>query len=210
MKKHFTIKKRKNQRNKRKNQRSTLRKRFSKTMRKHKRNNKTVYIRNKTKRLRKKHIFSRIYKGGDAQYPAVYGIDNKSVLYPISKYGITAGLPDPPIPSNGPFGNGPIGRDINSGKGMSSDNMLGEGTYFGTGGGSQGTIAPQSLVNLTRSLTGGVTEVLNGFGGYTNSDSLNPMPYNQPIGQQDTKYLRTNFPNVEESYNKADKYVSTF
>ena len=78
MKKHFTIKKRKNQRNKRKNQRSTLRKRFSKTMRKHKRNNKTVYIRNKTKRLRKKHIFSRIYKGGDAQYPAVYGIDNKS------------------------------------------------------------------------------------------------------------------------------------
>ena len=135
----------------------------------------------------------------------LYGIDNKSVLYPISPNGITAGLPDPPIPSNGPNGNGPIGRDINSGEGMS-----GKGMYLGSGGGNQSTLAPQSLVNLSRSLTGGVTEIFNGFGGYTNSDSLNPMPYDQPIGRQDIAYLRTNFPNVEQSYNKADERVSTF
>lgn len=179
--------------------RKSLHKRkFSKSVRnrnKSKRRSKSVLVRNnKTKKLYKKRNFSYVYRGGNgAQYPAVYGITNKSVLYPISPNGITVGLPDPPIPSNGPFGNGPVGRDIVSG------NML--------GGGSQSTLAPQSLVNLTRSLTGGVNEVLNGFGGYKNSDSLNPMPYAQPINQ-DIKYIRTNYPDLGKSYNNADNYVS--
>ena len=198
MKKYVTLKKRKNRR------RITLKKRFSKTM------CKTKKVYRKHRRNTTKRVFFRTHKrskkyrgGGGVQYPAVYGIDNKSVLYPISPNGITAGLPDPPIQSNGPNGNGPIGRDVNSGEGMS-----GKGMYLGSGGGSQGTFAPQPLVNLSRSLTGGVTEILNGFGGYTNSDNLNPMPYNQPIGHQDNVYLRTKYPNLEESYNKADKHVN--
>ena len=183
----------------RRNKSKTLHKRrFRKTVRRRS---------NKTKRLNKKRFFSRknkktrVYRGGNgAQYPAVYGIDNKSVLYPISPNGITAGLPDPPINSNGPFGNGPVGVDITSGEGMSG-NML--------GGGSQTTLAPQSLVNLTRSLTGGVTEVLNGFGGYTNSNSLNAMPYNQPTLDQNIKVIRGSYPDLGKSYKNADEYVST-
>ena len=189
----------------RRHKRRTLHKRkFSKTV--HKRSSRRMRMRskrNKTKRVNKKRKFFRVYRGGNgAQYPAVYGIENKSVLYPISPNGITAGLPDPPIPSNGPNGNGPIGRDIVSGESMS-----GKGMYLGSGGGSQSTLAPQSLVNLTRSLTGGVTEIFNGFGGYTNSDSLNPMPYSQPI-DQNVKYIRSNYPDLEKSYNKMDEKVS--
>ena len=169
---------------------------FSKTVRKQS---------NRTKRKRSNRNKNRklFFRGGGAQYPAVYGIDNKAVLYPISPHGITAGFFDPPIPSNGPDGNGPIGCDVVSGKSMS-----GKGTYLGSGGGSQGTLAPQSLVNLTRSLTGGVTEVLNGFGGYTNSDNLNPMPYNQPSIDQNIKVIRGSYPDLGKSYEKADKYVS--
>ena len=68
-----------------------------------------------------KHIFLRSkknYRGGigphtqelntDINYPAVYGIDNKTVLYPISKYGEPSGFFDPPVNSNGPDGYGPI------------------------------------------------------------------------------------------------------
>ena len=166
---------------------------------------KTVRMRMRSKRMRskRKHNKKHMRGGNGAQYPAVYGIDNKAVLYPISPHGITAGFFDPPIPSNGPDGNGPIGCDVVSGKSMS-----GKGTFIG--GGSQGTLAPQPLVNLTRSLTGGVTEVLNGFGGYMNSDSLNPMPYNQPGIDQNIKVIRGSYPDLGKSYEKADKYVSTF
>ena len=180
---------------------------FSKTVRKQsnrtkrKRSNRKRSNRKRSNRNKNRKLF---FRGGGAQYPAVYGIDNKAVLYPISPHGITAGFFDPPIPSNGPDGNGPIGCDVVSGKSMS-----GKGTYLGGGGGSQGTLAPQSLVNLTRSLTGGVTEVLNGFGGYTNSDSLKPMPYDQPGIDQNIKVVRGSYPDLGKSYEKADKYVST-
>ena len=76
---------------------------------------------NTTKRIflhKNKHRRSKIYRGGigphtqelnqNPNYPAVYGIDNKTVLYPISKYGVPAGGFDPPVNSNGPDGNGPI------------------------------------------------------------------------------------------------------
>jgi hypothetical protein len=58
-------------------------------------------------------------------------------------------------------------------------------------------------------LTGGLTEIVNGFGGYTNSASLNPLPYDQPALDQDVKYIRTDFPNIAKDYTKADGYVST-
>ena len=185
---------------------------FSKTVRKQsnrkqsnrKQSNRTKRKRSNRKRSNRNKNRKLFFRGGGAQYPAVYGIDNKAVLYPISPHGITAGFFDPPIPSNGPDGNGPIGCDVVSGKSMS-----GKGTYLGSGGGSQGTLAPQSLVNLTRSLTGGVTEVLNGFGGYTNSDNLNPMPYNQPGIDQNIKGVRGSSPDLGKSYEKADKYVSS-
>ena len=185
---------------------SSCRHSFSKTVRK-RMLSKRKHSNSMRKRTKRKHNKKRkganVYRGGNgAQYPAVYGIENKSVLYPISPNGITAGLPDPPIPSNGPNGNGPIGRDIVSGESMS-----GKGMYLGSGGGSQSTLAPQSLVNLTRSLTGGVTEIFNGFGGYTNSDSLNPMPYSQPI-DQNVKYIRSNYPDLGKSYNNMDEKVS--
>ena len=53
-----------------------------------------------------------------------------------------------------------------------------------------------------------VYETANGFTGHTNASDLNPMPYKQPI-DTDVKYLRTNFPNVAQNYNKADNYVSS-
>ena len=160
----------------------------------------------------------RLFRGGqgervDNQYPAVYGIENKAVLYPVSKYGVPAGLFDPPILSNGPFGNGPVGSDAVSGESMS-----GPGTYIGgrlkqrsntykRGGGSPQTLMPQAVVDFSRSLTSGATKIINGFGGYTNSDSLNYKPYEQPI-DKDTTYLRTNFPNVAKNYQHANKLVS--
>ena len=66
---------------------------------------------NQTKRIffhSKKRASKKTYRGGDAaNYPPVYGIENRAVLYPISKYGIPAGPFDPPALSNGPNGNGP-------------------------------------------------------------------------------------------------------
>jgi hypothetical protein len=177
-----------------------------------------------TKRIffhRKNKTVKQIYRGG-ATYPAVYGIENRSVLYPISKYGIPAGPFDPPALSNGSNGNGPYpgvlygvyggnGGSKRSGHKRSGSKRSGKvrRSKYHVGGGSQSTFLPQPLVNATRSLTGGLTEIANGFGGYTNSASLNPMPYDQPELDPNVKYVRTDFPNVAEAYNKADGYVST-
>jgi hypothetical protein len=189
-----------------------------------------------TKRIffhRKNKTVKQIYRGGDAKYPAVYGIENRSVLYPISKYGIPAGPFDPPALSNGSNGNGPYpgvlygvyggnggGKRMRSGSMHKRSGSKRSGSKrkrsgkvrrskYHVGGGSQSTFLPQPLVNATRSLTGGLTEIANGFGGYTNSASLNPMPYDQPELDPNVKYVRTDFPNVAEAYNKADGYVST-
>ena len=183
-----------------------------------------------TKRIffhRKNKTVKQIYRGGDdAKYPAVYGIENRSVLYPISKYGIPAGPFDPPALSNGSNGNGPYPGVLygvyggNGGSKRSGSKHKRSGSKhkrsgkvrrskYHVGGGSQSTFLPQPLVNATRSLTGGLTEIANGFGGYTNSASLNPMPYDQPELDPNVKYVRTDFPNVAEAYNKADGYVST-
>jgi hypothetical protein len=176
-----------------------------------------------TKRIffhRKNKTVKQIYRGGDAaKYPAVYGIENRSVLYPISKYGIPAGPFDPPALSNGSNGNGPypgVLYGVYGGNGGGKRKRSGHKrsgkvrrSKYHVGGGSQSTFLPQPLVNATRSLTGGLTEIANGFGGYTNSASLNPMPYDQPELDPNVKYVRTDFPNVAEAYNKADGYVST-
>ena len=179
---------------------------------------------NHTKRFfpRKKNTsVKKIFWGGDeAKYPQVYGIDNRSVLYPISKYGIPAGPFDPPALSNGPNGNGPypgVSYGVGGGGQKRSRHKRSRHKRSGkvrrskyhVGGGSQSTFFPQPIVNATRSLTGGLTEIANGFGGYTNSASLNPMPYEQPKLESNVKYIRTDFPNVAQYYNKADRYVST-
>ena len=205
------------------------------------RRTKKIFFHKKNKSVKK------IFRGGDeAKYPQVYGIENRSVLYPISKYGIPAGPFDPPALSNGPNGNGTYpgvlygvyggnggGGHKRSGYKRSGHKRSGykrsgykrsghkrsghkrsghkrkvrRSKYHG-GGGSQSTFFPQPVVNATRSLTGGLTEIANGFGGYTNSNSLNPMPYSQPALDANVKYVRTDFPNVAEYYNKADGYVS--
>lgn len=165
-------------------------------------------LRNKTKRIFFRH--RKHFKGGDvANYPDVIGIENRSVLYPISKNGIPAGPFDPPALSNGPNGNGPypgVLYGVGGGKKRSSKRRKVRRSKY-HGGGNQLPFAPQPLVNGFRSVTGGISEIVNGFAGYTNSASLNPMPYNQPI-DRDVKYLRTDFPNVAQNYNKADGYVS--
>ena len=198
---------------------NTLKKqRFSKRSKRSKKNQMTKKYRKSRKNQTKRIFFrnkKRSYQGGScdaAKYPAVYGIDNRAVLYPISKYGITAGAVNPPELSNGSNGNGPYPGVLygvyggNGGGKKKKARKVRRSKYHG--GGSQSTLFPQTLVNATRSLTGGVVEIANGFGGYTNSASLNPMPYNQPI-DRDTQYLRTDFPNVAADYNKADGYVST-
>lgn len=154
----------------------------------------------KSKKQRSKR--NKTYRGGDvAKYPPVYGVDNRAVLYPVSKYGVPAGPFDPPALSNGPNGNGPYPQGLYGGRRRFRRNK------YHVGGGNQSTFLPQPLVNATRSLSGGLTEIINGFGGYTNSDSLNPMPYNQPL-DKNTTYLRNEFPNLSKAYNKADGYVS--
>ena len=190
------------------------------------RRTKKIFFHKKNKSVKK------IFRGGDeAKYPQVYGIENRSVLYTSSKYGIPAGPFDPPALSNGPNGNGTYpgvlygvyggnggGGHKRSGHKRSGHKRSGHkrsghkrkvrrSKYHG-GGGSQSTFFPQPVVNATRSLTGGLTEIANGFGGYTNSNSLNPMPYSQPALDANVKYVRTDFPNVAEYYNKADGYVS--
>ena len=169
-----------------------------------KRHTKKIFFHKKNKSVKK------IFRGGDdAKYPQVYGIENRSVLYPISKYGIPAGPFDPPALSNGPNGNGTYPGVLygvyggNGGGGYKRSGYKRSGhkrsghkrkvrrsKYHG-GGGSQSTFFPQPVVNATRSLTGGLTEIANGFGGYTNSDSLNPMPYAQPSLDENVKYVRT-------------------
>ena len=76
-----------------------------------------------------------------------------------------------------------------------------------SGGGNTSTLLPQTIVNTGRGLMESVYETANGFSGHTNPSSLNPMPYDQPI-DADVQYLRTNFPNVAQNYNKVDSYVS--
>lgn len=201
MRKHNTLRKQRFSKKTKRTKRSKRSKKYHKTR---KNQTKRIFFRNK----------KRSYQGGSsdaAKYPAVYGIDNRAVLYPISKYGITAGAVNPPELSNGPNGNGPYPGVLygvyggNGGGKKKKARKVRRSKYHG--GGSQSTLFPQTLVNATRSLTGGVVEIANGFG-YTNSASLNPMPYNQPI-DRDTQYLTTNLPNVAANYNKADGYVST-
>ena len=178
----------------------------SKKIRLSKRHTKRFFFHKKNRSVKK------IYRGGDeAKYPQVYGIDNRSVLYPISKYGIPAGPFDPPALSNGPNGNGPypgVLYGAYGGKRSRHNKRKARRSKYHVGGGSQSTFFPQPIVNATRSLTGGLTEIANGFGGYTNSASLNPMPYDQPALDPNIKYVRTDFPNVAQDYNKADGYVS--
>ena len=170
-----------------------------------------------------------IWETDKSIYPKVYGIDNKAVLFPVSEYGVPAGFFDPPVPSNGPNGIGPVNGPYLGGrrskrksikrksikrssikrksiKHSSKKNKRSYRKY--RGGGNQSTLAPQPLVNLTRSLMGSAQETLNGFSGHTNSASLNPMPYERQPIDEDIKYLRTDFPNVAQDYNKADSYVS--
>jgi hypothetical protein len=191
-----------------------------------KRRTKKIFFHKKNKSVKK------IFRGGDeTKYPHVYGIENRSVLYPISKYGIPAGPFDPPALSNGPNGNGTypgVLYGVGGGRGRRSGHKRSRHkrsrhkrsrhkrsrhkrsskarrSKYHVGGGSQSTFFPQPIVNVTRSLTGGLTEIANGFGGYTNSNSLNPMPYEQPALD---KYVRADSPNVAQDYNKADAYVS--
>ena len=202
-------------------------KRSSKKIRGSKRSGSKRHKKNHTKRIffnKKNKSVKKIFRGGDeAKYPQVYGIDNRSVLYPISKYGIPAGPFDPPALSNGPNGNGTypgVLYGVGGGRGKRSGHKRSRGkrssnkrkvrrSKYHVGGGNQSTFFPQPIVNVTRSLTGGLTEIANGFGGYTNSASLDPMPYDQPALESNVKYVRTDFPNVAEDYNKADGYVST-
>ena len=143
---------------------------------------------NNTKRifLRKKRTMrSKLFRGGsghgphtqelnkDSNYPAVYGIDNKSVLYPISKYGVPSGLFDPAVNSNGPDGYGLINvpylgmggkrsrrrrtmrkRRSNS-KRMKSRHMKSRRKSMHRkfrGGGSPSPLLPQTVVNAGRGL----------------------------------------------------------
>ncbi len=191
-----------------------------------KKNNTFRHSNRKSKNTTKRIFFTpkKYYRGGrgssnvweteNSTYPHVYGLDNKAVLFPVSDYGVPGGFFDPPVPSNGPNGNGQINglylggmrmrkrskskrmrsrsnsrsmrkrSKSKSSKSMRSRSMRSRNKTYKKrhayrGGGSQGTLAPQSLVNLTRSLTGSVQETLNGFSGRTNSASLNPMPYDQ-------------------------------
>ena len=126
------------------------------------------YNTKKRSNISKRNSKKMFYGGEQPRYPDVYGIENKSVLYPISDYGIPAGFFDPPVDSNPQFGNPP--QSSNSGPHSS------ELRYLGRGGGSPTSFAPQPLVDFSRSLTGGVHEIVNGFGGYTNPDNLNYRP----------------------------------
>ena len=222
MRKHNTMKKIKFSKRRGGSKRSGTKRSGTKSKRsgtkKHKKNHtKRIFFHKKNRSVKK------IYRGGDeVKYPQVYGIENRSVLYPISKYGIPAGPFDPPALSNGPNGNGPYPGVLygvyggNGGGKRSGHKQSGHKrkrkvrrSKYHVGGGSQSSFLPQPLVNATRSLTGGLTEIANGFGGYTNSASLNPMPYDQPALDPNVKYVRTDFPNVAQDYNKADRYVST-
>ena len=169
-------------------------------------------------------IRNKKYNGGSSDaYPNVIGINEYgSNLYPISKYGVPGGAFDPPKIANGPNGNGPFSYpDDGPYTGAYTGTFKGydKGVYSGGrrnknknkmrgGGGNQTTLLPQPLVDFGRSLTSGVQETINGFSGVTNHASLKVMPYDQPLMDQ-SKYIRTNFPNVAEDYNKADNYVST-
>jgi len=197
---------------------------------------------NNTKRifLRKKRTMrSKLFRGGsghgphtqdlnkDSNYPAVYGIDNKSVLYPISKYGVPAGLFDPAVNSNGPDGYGPINgpylgmggkrssrrrtmrKRRSNNKRMKRNSRRKSMRRRFRGGGTPNPLLPQTIVNAGRGLMESVYETANGFSGVTNNPSLDPMPYrSQPI-DEDVRYLRTDFPNVAQNYSKADNYVSS-
>jgi hypothetical protein len=207
---------------------------------------------NTTKRIflhKKRNMRSKLFRGGsgphtqelnkDSNYPAVYGIDNKAVLYPISKYGVPAGFFDPPVNSNGPDGYGPINgpylgmggkrsrrrrtmrksrKSKSKSKSMKSKSMRKSNRNMRKGkrsmrkfrgGGNPSPLLPQTIVNAGRGLMESVYETANGFSGVTNSASLDPMPYRSHPIDEDVRYLRTDFPNVAQNYNKADNYVSS-
>jgi len=167
MKKRSTMKKRYN------TKRRSISKRYN-TKRRY--NTKKRYNTKRRSNISKRNNKKTFVGGENARYPNVYGIENKSVLYPISDYGIPAGFFDPPVDSNPQFGNPP--QSSNSGPHSS------ELRYLGRGGGSPTSFAPQPLVDFSRSLTGGVHEIVNGFGGYTNPANLNYRPYIQPINNR--------------------------
>jgi hypothetical protein len=135
-------------------------------------------MRNKSKKMRGGYgkAVGSPWNGGD--------VAHSSNFLPLSPNGITAGFfKSPPIPSNPQF----IG-----GGGRRRKNIYKKKQR----GGSIATkIFPQDLVNLGRSLTGGINGIYNKFQGVPRADSTYPLPFEQP------NMLRGQTNNVNSSIN---------
>jgi hypothetical protein len=100
-------------------------------------------------------------QGDVGTWPGVAGVDGQSNYYPLSDNGIPSGPFDPPV---------------------STRNM--EYPYLYNmkkqSGGGLTALLPQDLVNFGNSLTGGVSDVYNGYQGKIPPISNNPYPTYQP------------------------------
>ena len=113
-------------------------------------------------------------------WPGVAGVDGQSNYLPLSKDGVPAGLLDPPI---------------------STRNSV-------QGGGGLSDLMPQDLVNVGRSLTGGVQGIMFGFEGVDRPYSTFPLPTNQPgMNSVQTNYSSTP-PNINAIHQAAGKTVA--
>jgi len=113
-------------------------------------------------------------------WPGVARVDGQSNYLPLSKYGITAGLPDSP---------------------MSTSNRQ----Y----GGGLTDLFPQDLVNFGRSLTGSVQGAVFGVEGVERPYSTISSPYIQPgMNATQTNYSSSLPPNISAIHQAAGRTVA--
>jgi hypothetical protein len=116
-------------------------------------------------------------------WPGVAHVDGQSNYFPLSKYGITTGLPDPPM----------------------STSTINNRQY----GGGLTDLLPQDLVNFGRSLTGSVQGAVFGVEGVERPYSTISSPYIQPgMNTIQTNYSSSLPPNISAIHQAAGKTVA--
>ena len=124
------------------------------------------------------------WNGNDVNtWPGVAGVDGQSNYLPLSKYGVPAGLPDPPM----------------------STSTINNRQY----GGGLTDLLPQDLVNFGRSLTGSVQGAVFGFEGVERPYSTISSPYIQPgMNATQTNYSSSLPPNISAIHQAAGRTVA--
>ena len=136
------------------------------------------------KTYKKNKIQKRKYRGGNISWYGSGALNSSLVSSTVPKF--NNDIIQNPMPSNKQFSNK-------------------------RGGGFLTSLMPQDLVNVGRSLTGGIERGMNSFQGVSPSDSTYSLPTNQPSIIRDIQrqpYLNTTTMDINKIYTNAGNNVA--